>query len=72
MTNQECNQVYWSLPEYYRNALDALLYACDELSAVCVLIDQAERLEPSRLVTAEEAREWYAWRKSLRQMQGRD
>jgi hypothetical protein len=71
MTNQECNQMYWTIPEHYRNALDALLALEMKDSAAHVLKDQCV-LCRIRVPTLGEAKEWAKWRLTLRNVAGKE
>ncbi len=71
MTNQEINQLYWTLPAHVRLALDLLLAQGHQNEAAALIITGAraheQRLEPG----VDEALEWAEWRLSLRSMAGR-
>ncbi len=70
MTNQEINQLYWTLPEHFRTVIDTLLASRMDGLAALILIDGA-KLYLSTPVGGPEALAWAEWRISLRSMSGR-
>lgn len=66
MTNQEINQVYWTLPKCYRDALDLCLQYGHKYTAADV-IRNLSSVFGLGLIEAEEARDWAVWRSSLGQ-----